>query len=405
MSDIAFSPRGATRVFSTPWIFGPRTDYFVSIGGMSAGFAFVFLYAVLGWPVVLLWFLWVLVADTPHIFASYFRTYLDKQERQNSRRLLIGSLSVFLVGPAVFLLCLARYGGGFASPRIPWTVFINVVSAWAWLHVVRKHYGILRLYNRKGGEFGTAEAKLDSIVLYGTTGLSFFAMLLQLPQGREKLGLGAWAPIHDNFLTAPLHTLASLTPDQLLFFASVLGVVLLVARYAIFQTAKFIRREPINLPKVVFLATVAALYGFMAFSGLLPGTTVIAFIAVTTIYHDIQYFFVVWFYGKNRYGKSADPVREFGAAGFLSKSSLLFLIAGVIALSLPLWRFGCAINRVGACATGPVLGAETFMGDTAWVLLFTWLATGLQMHHYVLDQFIWRPSRSAQLRAQLKVEG
>jgi hypothetical protein len=404
LSDIALAPRAPAPVFSRPWIFGPRTDYVVSLGGMTAGFALFFLYAVLGWPVVLVWFVWVLAVDTPHLFASYFRTYLDKEERTHGRRLLIGTLAVFLVAPTVLLVSYALYGAGFGNPKLPWTMFLNVVSVWAYYHVVRQHYGILRLYNRKGGEFGTREAKLDALTLYGTTGLAYLGLVMQLPEGRQRLGLGPWMPIDAGIWTSPVSTIANLSPDQMVFFATVTGVVILTAHYVLFQVQKLARGEPVNLPKVVFLASVIALHGFMAFSGHLPGTTVIAFTAVTTIYHDVQYFFVVWFYSKNRYGKSAAPWRDYGLAGALSKSFPLVLLAGILALSLPMWGFGCAINRVAACASGPALGTMTFLGETTWVLVFIWLSSGFQMHHYVLDQFIWRPSRSAQLRKQLKLE-
>jgi hypothetical protein len=402
MTDIALSPR-ATPVFSTPWIFGPRTDFAVSIGGMMAGFALFFLFTVLGVPLLLVWLVWVVTLDTPHFFASYFRTYLDKEERRSSRRLLIGTLSVFLVGPVVFMACFGLYKSGFGSPRLPWTVFINGVSAWAYWHVMRQHYGILRLYNRKGGEFGTREAKMDAITLYGSLGLAFLGLLMSMPQARRRIGLGRWNPI-DNFWDHPAQTLATMGIDQIAFYAAGFAVAGLVAWYAVFQIGKFLRGEPINLPKVVFLTTVIFLHSFMAFSGMLAGRTVLGFTAIVTIYHDIQYFTVVWFYSKNRYRKSPNPRAQYGAAGWLSKSFPLFLVVGIVTVSLPIWGMGCAINRVPACATGAPLGPMTFMGDTAWVLIFAWLTSGFQMHHYVLDQFIWRPSRSAQLRKELKVE-
>jgi hypothetical protein len=404
MADITLTPRAPARVFSHPYIFGPRTDYVVSIGGMLAGFALFFMFLVLGWNVLWVWFVWVVTLDTPHFFASYFRTYLDKEERRQSRRLLVGSLSIFLLGPAVLLVCAALYGLDVAFYRAPWTMLFNFIGAWAYWHVTRQHYGIMRLYNRKAGEAGSAEAKLDSFTLYGTLGLAFVGFLMSFPPGRRRIGLGPLAPLPDNAWQSPLHTLATLPPDRILFLAAALGVGVLVTRYIVFQAAKFLRGEALNLPKLVFLATVIALHSFMGFSGLLPTTTILGFTAVITIYHDIQYFFVVWFYARNRYGKSPDPVRQYGAAGFLAKSFPLFLAVGILAISLPVWGFGCLINRVPVCASGLNFGGATFMHDSAWILAFAWITSGFQMHHYLLDQFIWRPSRSAQLRKELKLE-
>ena len=53
MSDIALSPRSPARTFSLPWIFGPRTDLIVSLGGMLAGFGLFFLFTTLGLSVLL----------------------------------------------------------------------------------------------------------------------------------------------------------------------------------------------------------------------------------------------------------------------------------------------------------------------------------------------------------------
>jgi hypothetical protein len=187
------------------------------------------------------------------------------------------------------------------------------------------------------------------------------------------------------------------------FLVSGLAVGVVAVWYVAFQLGKFMRQEPINLPKVVFLATVIFLHGSLAFSGVLP-SEILGFIAIVTIYHDIQYFCIVWFHAKNRYGESPDPRRQYGIAGTLSKSFPLFLAAGIFLVSLPIWGFGCLINGVPVCATGPQLGSPTVLGDTAWVVVFVWLTTGFQMHHYILDQKIWKPSRSAQLRKDLNLE-
>jgi hypothetical protein len=113
----------------------------------------------------------------------------------------------------------------------------------------------------------------------------------------------------------------------------------------------------------------------------------------------------VWFYAKNRYRRSGeDPRRRFGLAGTLAKSFPLFFAVGLFTISIPLWGMGCLINRVPVCASGIDFGPPNFLGFTNWVLVFAWLTSGFQMHHYVLDQFIWRPSRSANLRRDMKLE-
>jgi hypothetical protein len=111
---------------------------------------------------------WVVVLDTPHFFATYFRTYLDKHEWLARRRFLVGSLAIFLVGPAMLFATWMLHSFGTANFKLPWRMWGVGVSLWAYFHITRQHYGFLRLYNRKNGELKTEEARLDAVVLYGT---------------------------------------------------------------------------------------------------------------------------------------------------------------------------------------------------------------------------------------------
>jgi hypothetical protein len=56
------------------------------------------------------------------------------------------------------------------------------------------------------------------------------------------------------------------------------------------------------------------------------------------------------------------------------------------------------------CEIGPRWGEATFMGDTTWILFFALFTMGAQMHHYVLDMYIWRPGKSARLRRELDLD-
>ena len=46
----------------------------------------------------------VVFLDSPHLFGTFSRTYLDRQEFRERRTLLTGSLLWFLAGPAMILL-------------------------------------------------------------------------------------------------------------------------------------------------------------------------------------------------------------------------------------------------------------------------------------------------------------
>jgi hypothetical protein len=86
------------------WIINRRIDLTWFIGAALGGYALFFMHAGLGWDMVGIWFLWVVFLDTPHFFGTFSRTYLDKREFQQRRKLLTWSLLWFLAGPATILL-------------------------------------------------------------------------------------------------------------------------------------------------------------------------------------------------------------------------------------------------------------------------------------------------------------
>ncbi|MEJ7712262.1 MAG: hypothetical protein WKF84_20980 [Pyrinomonadaceae bacterium] len=47
---------------------------------------------------------WAILIDAPHVFATFSRTYFDREERRARKWLLLGSLVFFLIGPVMVLL-------------------------------------------------------------------------------------------------------------------------------------------------------------------------------------------------------------------------------------------------------------------------------------------------------------
>ncbi|MGY9105314.1 MAG: hypothetical protein ACKVG0_01995 [Alphaproteobacteria bacterium] len=298
MSSVAI-PEARSQLFVFPWLYGPRSDLAVGIGGMMAGFALVGMHLFLGWNMIVVWFVWVVTMDTPHFFATYSRTYLDREARKEFRPLLRRSLLIFALAPTAYLMSGALYQAGVENFKAPWQLLLAAVGIWAYLHITRQHYGFLRLYNRKNGEIGSNESKLDAWVLYGFLAFAFVGVLTHFSHTQQILGL---------------------TPaiGQALYAISLFAVIFFASIFYLYQIGKMIRGESINVPKIVFLSTIMLLHGVVSFAGVLPADTILALTATITIYHDIQYFFFVRFQGQKRYGNTDESRRPFGFAGLLS---------------------------------------------------------------------------------------
>jgi hypothetical protein len=114
---------------------------------------------------------------------------MDREARRTMKPLLIWSLGVFLIGPLALVLSYGLSAAGVGAWKLPWWLFLVGVSLWAYWHVTRQHYGILRLYHRKNNEWGTVDAKIDSWVLYGCLLIPFLALIARHPSARDRVGL------------------------------------------------------------------------------------------------------------------------------------------------------------------------------------------------------------------------
>ena len=108
--------------------------------------------------------LWAILIDAPHVFGTFSRTYFDRTERQNRRRLLWGSLLFFAVGPIMVLA-----GAGL--------VFFFLAALWAYYHLVKQHYGFMVLYKKKNNDLAPIDNALDRLLLLFAFNYPFVAFI------------------------------------------------------------------------------------------------------------------------------------------------------------------------------------------------------------------------------------
>ena len=85
MTSLPVSPAvPRERWFKANWIIGPPQDFLLFIASVATAYALIAMHTVLRWDMLLVWFIWVFTLDTPHFFATYSRTYLDRVELRRS---------------------------------------------------------------------------------------------------------------------------------------------------------------------------------------------------------------------------------------------------------------------------------------------------------------------------------
>jgi hypothetical protein len=360
------------------WLVGLREDLLSTVGGLSASLLLLALHVLGGVGAAPLWWAWVLLLDGPHIFATLSRTYLDARERRERPALLRGSLGWFAAGPLAFGLSLL------VGTRRPFDAFLTLAMLWAYWHVVRQHYGLLSLYQRKSGDVHPVDRRVDGLVLYVGLLAPFGAFALTHPTARRLLGLGL-APTAGEALVA-----------QALWAAVLAAVALLAAR----QLQRWREGLGVNGPKLLLLGAALGLAALL-FSPPVAGRVELLMVTVVvTAFHNVQYHSVVWFYHRNRYHAPGVDAAAHGLAPHVSRSFAGYAALG-LAFTLLYRGLACALGSGPGCALdgGPVaLGAGLTLTD-----LVVGLVWGVALHHYYLDQRIWRPSRDAGLQRDLKL--
>ena len=375
-----------SRAISLRWIINAREDLIWFIGSVVSSYALLILYVTGVLPLIPMIAGWAILIDAPHVFGTFSRTYFDKSEWKTRKRLLLGSLLFFLVGPAMVLL-----GAGFT--------FFFVAALWAYYHLVKQHYGFMVLYKKKNNDLAPIDNALDRLLLMFAFNYPFVAFIANDPNAMARV-----PPV--------LHGGVNAVAVILLFGTIVLGIGWLIR-----QVQRAITREPLNLPKYLLLAAAIPMH-WVALLTPMPAKP-IALVAILTIYHNLQYHRLIWFHNQKYSAASttteiskclepglvpaggtsaaSKPLRkDFGPAALISRRLIYYLAFGIlfgIVYQGPRQYLGYLNLHTGdspAALTKPIQLGIAFLWGYAFI-------------HYYLDSKIWRVRRDPSVSQALKM--
>jgi len=345
-----------TRALSLGWIIGAREDLVWFIGSVWTSYA---LYALYVWglvPLVPMVAAWAILVDAPHVFATFSRTYFDREERRARARLLWWSLLFFAAGPLAVVA-----GLGF--------LFFFLAALWAYYHLVKQHYGFMVLYKKKNRDLARADNLLDRAFLL----LAFTYPFVRFVAGDEEALRRVPAALHASLATL----------EDALLAATVLAGVAWAAR----QAQRAFRRLPLDVPKYLLLAAAVPMHWVVLLTPM-PHKP-IAIVAMLTIYHNLQYHRLIWFHNRKYRGGTEGRERH-GAAEFISRRLLHYVILGVL---FGVWY------QVPRQYVNHASDPEGFV--TQLISGFLW---GYALLHYYLDSKIWRVRRDPSVGRALRLE-
>jgi hypothetical protein len=358
------------RAISMRWIINAREDLVWFVGSVAASYLLLVLYVTGVLPLIPMVAGWAILIDAPHVFGTLSRTYFDRAEWKTRKRLLLGSLAFFVVGPVLVLL-----GFGFT--------FFFIAALWAYYHLVKQHYGFMVLYKKKNNDLAPVDNALDRLLLMFAFNYPFVAFIAGDPTAMARV-----PPV----LRSGVNAVATL----LLAGTIALGIAWLVRQFQ-----KLWLRQPLNGPKYLLLAAAIPMH-WVALLTPMPGKP-IALVAILTIYHNLQYHRLIWFHNQKYTGKGVPPLNhaqearaKYGPAATISRRLIYYLAFGII---------------FGVIYQGPrqylgYLNLHTGDSPAAMSLpiqlgiAFLW---GYAFIHYYLDSKIWRVRRDPSVGKALQM--
>ncbi len=410
------------------WIINKKNDLTWFTGSAVSGYLLILLFWMLNdWmglssllAFTLVYFLFSLVFDGTHAFATYSRTYLDKDFWSNNKPMLLGSLLVFAIGPILILL--GQMTAGEEQSRAIYIIMEKFFFTFAYYHLIRQHWGILALYRRKAEDTDRSSYWSDASLLAAATLYPYLYLVVFNPKpvllgGDATVSVATWQntlqislslfavsfiaylllriykKVDLNLVVAKNMSLIFAAVSLLLFLYNaqqlkpfLLGFMDLdLVAIAVASGAFIFLSTKQNYPwsKILFMATVLLVHNTIPY---LSENFILIFMALT-IFHNVQYHRIVWFHNQNKYTKAPEN-NKYGIASRLAGSLILY---AVVAL---LWNLFSTIPRYVVLNT---LSAELLLYFLAAFFM------GFPFHHYVLDALIWKSRSSKNLRESLKV--
>jgi hypothetical protein len=350
-------------------LFGRRTDVWAFGGSALVALVLAAMAALAGVRGLgdFGWLALVLAIDVAHVHATWFRTYLDREE------LARHPLRYWGVPVALYLLGVWAYQ---ASSLVFW----RVLAYAAVFHFVRQQVGWVALYRARSGAVSPWERRIDEAAIYAATLFPLFYFHVHrdalqfswfVPGDFYHLDLARWVPV------------------------AALAWALALAAFMGREAWRLARERRFAAGKTLVVVTTALTW----YVGIVACNSDFVFTATNVIPHGVPYAVLLFSYTRERAARAPSfRMGHVSAGGF-----------GVFALAL----VGCAFveqllwDRL-VDHDRPWLFGEGAVLETAWLAWVVPLLALPQATHYALDGLLWRRSEGRArpaLRAALGSRG
>ena len=279
---------------------------------------------------------------TGHHLPGFMRAYGDPD--------LFGAFKEkFIVAPVVvlFVTALAQFNSLHG-------LFLMVL-VWEIWHLFMQHYGIMRIYDAKNKIFSKLNARLDWLL----TLCAFATVVIYSPEYFHRI------LDHNHRVGLPFLSIESTLFLKDVLFYLVVGVLTAYLANLVYRAAT---GQQLSLPKIAVMATTIFIiyYGWIHIKDLVIGYAAFA------VFHDIQYFAIVWVYNNNLVKRQEQTTKVLRA--FFTTRTLPIIAAYILV----------------CFAYGSINMLEGFLKSEQTIKIIEIFVITSTLLHYYFDGFIWK---------------
>jgi len=350
------------------WLFSPATDLFTLFAPVWMTWVICFMLPdhILSREIpIWAWVVLVMCIDVGHVWSTLFRTYLDKEEFQNHKRLLI-------TAPILTFILL------FTITMTSISLFYTAIAYFAVYHFIKQQYGFTRIFQ---GRYGEPDKKMlsDTLALY--TGMIFPVIFWHINADRTFF----WF-IEGDFFSIPV--LSEINLYYLNITGKIIYFLVLGGWFVeeVFLTLK--RKNPLHYGKILWVLTTAVNW----YLGIVYFNSDLAFTMTNVVAHGIPYIILILFYVKRK----KEIIQSIRLTYTKVFTIFITIVAGILVMAFVeeyLWDM--LLYRDNPTFFQSLLSypLEVLENPYTRAMAISFLALP-QVTHYILDGYIWKANSS-----------
>ncbi len=297
------------------------------------------------------WIVFVLGIDVSHVWSTIFRTYLDREEFANHKRILV-------------LAPLVGFAAALVIASISLTLFWRILAYVAVYHFIKQQYGFTRIYKAKARDF-RKQLLSDNFIIY----FSMIYPILFWHLNRDRA--------FNWFMNGDF---VQLSVGGALPWINAIGNVLYIAiMFAWLLQELITKRGDLPVGKLLWVLTTAVNWSL----GIVFFNSDLVFTVTNVVAHGVPYMALVIFYQRRK--GSLVPARKKGVRYAL-------LVVGVVLLLAfgEEYFWDLLVNKENKDLFGAILPYFDGLPALHWQVIATAILSVPQVAHYIIDGYIWK---------------